>query len=112
MPEVLFLPRRNPRWEVWTGHMYSSAEASQASGIKEIWEASEFEPFMRALRTRQSYRATAEGLLMSNSVSPTTPPAVGSSNAAAPNGFESLFGAVGKGEADLYILVPSEGESR
>ncbi len=111
MPEVLFLPRRNPRSEVWTGHMYSSAEASQASGVKEIWEASEFEPFMRALRTRQSYRATAEGLLMSNGVSPTTP-AVGSSNAAGANGFESLFAAVGKAEAELYLLVPPEGESR
>src|SRR5438876_4764876 len=86
-PEVLFLPRRNPRSEVWTGHMYSSAEASQASGVKEIWEASEFEPFMRALRTRQAYRAAAEGLLMSNGVSPTTP-AVGSRNAAGANGFE------------------------
>ncbi|HEY3024526.1 MAG TPA: aminopeptidase P family protein [Pyrinomonadaceae bacterium] len=111
MPEVLFLPRRNPRSEVWTGHMYSSAEASQASGIKEIWEAGEFEPFMRALRTRQAYRPKAEGLLMSNGVSITTP-AVGNSDAAGANGLESLFAAVGKGEAELYLLVPPEGESR
>ena len=110
-PEVLFLPRRNPRSEVWTGHMYSVAEASQASGVKEIWEASEFEPFMRALRTRQAYRPKAEGVLLSSSVSTTTP-AVGTSDAAAPNGFESLFASVGKGEAELYLLVPPEGESR
>ncbi|MEP6707177.1 MAG: aminopeptidase P family protein, partial [Pyrinomonadaceae bacterium] len=110
-PELLFLPRRNPRSEVWTGHMYSVAEASQASGIKEIWEASEFEPFMRAMRTRQAYRPKAEGLLMSNGVA-TTSPAAGSSDSAAPAGFESLFAAVGKGEAELYLLVPSEGESR
>jgi Xaa-Pro aminopeptidase len=53
LPEILFLPRRNPRTETWTGHMYSAAEASQISGVKEIWEASEFEPFLRALRNRQ-----------------------------------------------------------
>ena len=51
-PEILFLPRRNPAAETWTGHMYSPEEARQLSGVGEIWEAREFEPFMRALRTR------------------------------------------------------------
>ena len=37
-PAILFLPKRNPAAETWTGHMYSAAEASQVSGIKEIWE--------------------------------------------------------------------------
>src|SRR6266542_3244109 len=55
-PEILFLPRRSPAAETWTGHMYSVEEASQISGIKEIWEASEFEPFLKALRNRQPYR--------------------------------------------------------
>src|SRR5438105_1624486 len=50
--EILFLPRRNPAAETWTGHMYSPEEARQLSGMNEIWEAREFEPFMRAMRTR------------------------------------------------------------
>ena len=63
-PAILFLPRRDPRAETWTGHMYSAEEASQVSGIKEIWEAGEFEPFMRALRNRQPYRPKPEKILM------------------------------------------------
>ena len=54
--EILFIPRRNPTAETWTGHMYSPEEARAISGITEIWEATEFEPFMRALRFRRGYR--------------------------------------------------------
>jgi Xaa-Pro aminopeptidase len=64
-PEILFLPRRNPAAETWTGHMYSPEEAAQLSGIKEIWEASEFEGFMKALRNHESYRPKLENVLMS-----------------------------------------------
>ena len=35
-PEILFLPRRNPAAETWTGHMYSPQEAKEVYGIKEI----------------------------------------------------------------------------
>src|SRR5436190_15085339 len=44
--EILFMPRRNPGAETWTGHMYSPEEANQLSGIREIWQADEFEPFI------------------------------------------------------------------
>ncbi|HEY0405852.1 MAG TPA: Xaa-Pro aminopeptidase [Pyrinomonadaceae bacterium] len=79
LPEILFLPKRDPSAETWTGHMYSAEEARAASGIKEIWEAGEFEPFMRALRNRQPYRPKAEAMLMTNTVmnassQPVTPP--------------------------------------
>jgi Xaa-Pro aminopeptidase len=78
-PEILFLPRRDPAAETWTGHMYSPEEARATSGISEIWEAGEFEPFMRALRNRQPYRPKAEALLMGTttmnaSTQPITPP--------------------------------------
>ena len=36
-PEILFMPRRSPFAETWNGHMYSAEEASQISGIREIW---------------------------------------------------------------------------
>jgi len=103
LPEVLFMPRRNPAAETWTGHMYSAEEASQLSGIKEIWEASEFEPFLRALRNRQPYRPKSEHILLSSIATAESP---------SMSGFEKLFAAATKNEGELYLLVPGEGESR
>jgi Xaa-Pro aminopeptidase len=97
VPEILFLPRRVPLRETWTGHMYSVEEANQVSGIKEIWEASEFEPFTRALRNRQPYLPKPENILMSSS-------AVGTSDNQ-PSSFEKLFSAASAGQAQLYVLM-------
>ena len=105
-PAILFLPRRNPAAETWTGHMYSPEEASQISGIKEIWDAGEFEPFLRALRNRQPYRPKAEKILMSSS--PGTPE---NGVTASPNGFEKLLAAAGKNDGEIYLLVPGGADS-
>jgi len=102
LPEILFLPRRNPAAETWTGHMYSPQEAAQRSGVKEIWEASEFEPFMSAIRNRQPYWPKADKVLMASQ------PAAANT---AP-GFETLFSAAAKNEAELYLLVPNDRESK
>jgi Xaa-Pro aminopeptidase len=102
-PAILFLPRRNPARETWTGHMYSPEEASQISGIKEIWEAGEFEPFLRALRNHQVYRPKAEKILMSSNSAAV--------EGSAPSGFEKLLGYAGKNDAEIYILIPREGDS-
>jgi hypothetical protein len=81
--------------------MYSAAEASKVSGIQEIWEASEFEPFIRALRNRQPYRPQPEKILMSSG------PATSTSD----TGFEKLFTAASNNDANIYLLVPGSGES-
>src|SRR5260221_7095874 len=100
-PEILFLPRRNPTAETWTGHMYSPQEAAQLSGIKEIWEASEFGLFVSALAKHEFYRPKPEKILLS------LESGVGSGH-----GFGNLFGAAEKNEAALYLLsFPREGES-
>lgn len=110
-PEILFLPRRNPAAETWTGHMYSPEEARQLSGVNEIWEAKEFEPFMRALRTRQSYRPQPDAILLSSknqtgaASQPAPPPS-------APAGFDGLFAAMQKNEALLYLVLPGAENSR
>src|SRR6266849_5422459 len=65
-PEILFLPRRNASAETWTGHMYSAQEAAQLSGVKEIWEASEFDGFAKAIHNHESYRPKPENILMSD----------------------------------------------
>ena len=102
--EILFLPRRNPLTETWDGHMYSPEEAHQLSGVREIWQNSEFEPFIKALRNRQPYRPKPENIFMSD-----LPADTPLSN---DHGFAALFDAAAKGEAGLYMLVPGSPDSR
>lgn len=100
--EILFLPRRNPAAETWEGHMYSPEEARALSGIGEIWEAGEFEPFMRAVRERRAYRPAPQGVLLS---------AQGTQQPAS-HGTEALFASMARGEAALYMLLPGGERSR
>jgi len=93
-PEVLFLPRRNPARETWTGHMYSPEEAAALSGVREIWEATEFEPFVAAIRNHQSYRPKDEKVFMS--AAPANKPGAG---------FEALLTAAAENQAELYLLA-------
>jgi len=102
--EILFLPRRNAAAETWTGHMYTPEEANQLSGIREIWQNTEFDPFIKALRNRQPYRPIQENIFMSD-LPPNTP-------LTNDHGYTALFDAASKGEAGLYMLVPGQGESR
>jgi Xaa-Pro aminopeptidase len=101
MPEILFLPHRDARAETWTGHMYSPEEAGALSGVKEIWEAKEFDRFVAALSKHEAFHPSAGSVLLS-------------ANPSAPaTGFESLYDAAGKKEGALYLLnFPREGESR
>jgi Xaa-Pro aminopeptidase len=120
--EILFIPRRNPAAETWTGHMYSPEEARAISGINEIWEATEFEPFMRALRFRRGYRPKDEAILLSSlpasAPTPTpTPLLTTASNAMAvpqnAGGYETLFSAMAQKNGSLYLLIPGgEGDNR
>lgn len=104
--EILFLPRRNALAETWTGHMYSPEEAHQVSGIREIWQSSEFEPFIKSLRNRQPYRPRPENIFMSDL--PKDMPLTNENNS-----FTALFDAAAKGDAGIYLLVPGgSGESR
>lgn len=102
--EILFLPRRNPLTETWDGHMYSPQEAHQLSGVREIWQNTEFEPFIKALRNRQPYRPKQENIFMSD-----LPANTPLSN---DHGFATLFDAAAKGEAGLFMLVPGSPDSR
>ena len=114
--EILFLPRRNPAAETWTGHMYSPEEARAASGVEEIWDVKEFEPFMRALRTRRAYRPQKEAILASTFNLPAMPlPAPGPPQPPQPlppSGLDGLFAAMNQYEASLYLLLPGGENSR
>jgi Xaa-Pro aminopeptidase len=98
-PEILFLPRRSAAAETWTGHMYSPDEAAQLSGIKEIWDATEFDGFVKALQKHEAYRPRPQNVLMSLTKSS--------------GGFDALFSAAAENQAALFMLnFPTNGESR
>lgn len=123
-PEILFLPRRNPAAETWTGRMYSAEEAGRVSGVAEVWAATEFEPFLVALRRAQPYRPQAENILRSN-LPPADPLAIAANgrnanrqtatptNAApTPDGrrvVEQPYLAAGMNKAELYLNYPPLG---
>ncbi|HEV3468585.1 MAG TPA: aminopeptidase P family protein [Pyrinomonadaceae bacterium] len=92
--EILFLPRRNPAREAWDGYMYSAEDARRISGVEEVWDAREFEPFAGAVRARQPYRPAAENVLLS-------PKAIVPADL-----FGPLYAAAAAGEATLHLLVP------
>jgi Xaa-Pro aminopeptidase len=99
--EILFIRRRNPAIETWTGKMYSPEEARAISGISEIWEAREFPRFIAALHARETnYHPAKESVLLSSNA-----------NGASIN-FQQLFGAATSGAgkqsaASLYMILPA-----
>lgn len=56
--EILFLPERDPSRETWTGQMLSREEARLMSGIENVWNADEFEPFLDAILYKRPYKPT------------------------------------------------------
>jgi Xaa-Pro aminopeptidase len=115
--EILFLPRRNPAAETWTGHMYGPEEARAVSGVEEIWEAKEFEPFMRSLRARRAYRPQREAILSTKFDLPAVaaPPADFARQPPQPqqpSGLDNLFASMNQYEASLYLLLPGGENSR
>ena len=99
-PEILFLPRRDARFEVWSGHMYSVDEAYAASGIQEIWDAREFEPFIQAIRAKRPYRPKPENIFLTSAAENTA------------SDFTDLYAAAEKNQAELYLLSPGEPNTR
>jgi Xaa-Pro aminopeptidase len=120
--EILFLPRRSPAAETWTGHMYSPEEAARLSGINEIWEASEFDGFIKSLQqhdtAKEAYRPKPENVLLSKRADPPLGPAnetVGLVNETL-GAFSTLYRAAEAKQASVYLLAnpPANGpfESR
>jgi Xaa-Pro aminopeptidase len=102
-PEILFLPRRNPRNETWNGYMYSPQDARKVSGVKEIWASEEFEPFINALKKQQAYEPKPDGVLLSER--PKANHALSTVN-------ETFFNAAKNNKAKLYLLAESRADKR
>src|SRR4051794_16883779 len=50
--EMLFVPPSNPARESWTGHLITSTEAREISGIQDVYDASQLNGFLVALIPR------------------------------------------------------------
>lgn len=100
LPEILFMRRRNAFAEQWNGRMYSVAEASRISGIKEIWDASELGPFLNALKNKQAYAPKRENVLMTEATE----------DRSAPFGFGGILEAAARSEAELFLLAAGQPE--
>ena len=114
--ELLFLPRPNPAREVWHGRRYTPEQARMLSGVGEIWDAGEFEPFMNALLARRPYAPKNQAVLLSSSgrgaAAGEDTAAGAATGAAGVDGYETLFAAMGRKEASLFMLLPGGGVSR
>src|SRR5688572_15049109 len=99
-PEILFLRKRNAFAEQWNGRMYSAADASRISGIKEIWDASELGPFLRALKNKEPYHPKPESILLS----------ARTGELAGASGFQKLYVASAANQADVYLLAAGQPE--
>ncbi len=63
--EILFMPKRNPAAETWSGKMYSREQAENISGIKTIADAREFDNFIQSLKDKKTFTAKDEGVSVS-----------------------------------------------
>ena len=79
-PEILFLPDRDPRRELWDGKIASPEEVADTSGIQTVWSSSEFDSFLDSVLYGRPYRSQASQ-------------------------FEDFFADLRKGEADVYLLM-------
>jgi Xaa-Pro aminopeptidase len=98
--EILFMPPSNPAQENWTGHILTAAEGRQISGIQDIWDARNCNPFLAAL-IPQAKEALAEpaGRGGRGGAQPPPPIPVDVSRE-----FARTIDAVGDKSAELYML--------
>lgn len=66
--EVLFLPKRIPMREAWTGKMYSRDQATAISGLSTIVDSSELAEFLKAARERGSFASKDGSVSISTAV--------------------------------------------
>jgi Xaa-Pro aminopeptidase len=83
--EVLFIPKKSPQAETWTGMMYSKEDAKRISGVKTVLYTDELQPFLDSLKGRKAFTST-EGRSVFNT--------------------ESLFESA-PADMKLYLLLPS-----
>ncbi len=59
--EILFLPRRDPARETWTGHMLGAEEARSQTGIEHVWPTEEYDAFVETVLSGAPYDKRPSG---------------------------------------------------
>lgn len=101
--EILFMPRRDPWSETWTGHMMSQAEARTRSGVQEVWDDSLLNTFLTFLSPR-----LGQGLPPRDATQKLEP----EQRSQWGEEFQTLLGAVAKSQGELYLILPPDKDSR
>lgn len=97
--EILFVPRRNPAQETWTGHMLSFEEARARSGIEDVRDQALLKGFLSLIAPRLEQPLGAAKLETELSERWT-------------DDFQTLIGAVKANEGEIFLLNPSVPNSR
>lgn len=101
--EILFAPRRNPRAETWAGHMLSTDEARARSGVQQVWDDTLLNSLLGFLAPRASDVLSRGGAV----------PKIEDKRL---DEWREDFGApkeaIRNSEGELYLLLPTEPESR
>jgi Xaa-Pro aminopeptidase len=82
--EVLFIPKKNPAAEAWTGKMYSKDDVRRLSGVQAVLYDDELQPFIESLKAKKAFTSKEDARAFNTA---------------------SLFGSAG-GETKLYLLSP------
>jgi Xaa-Pro aminopeptidase len=81
--EILFIPQPDPAAEIWTGVELTHAKAGEISGIANVWDVAEFEPFLESLLRGRNYRTDRY---------------------AEPIEYEGFLADVARGEAEVFLI--------
>ena len=101
--EILFLPRRDPLFETWNGRMMSVDEARARSGVAAVWDAELLSSFLSALAPRATDALAARGPVK---------PAPAEQLKAWRDEFAPVIEAIRANQGEIYLLVPTERDSR
>lgn len=101
--EMLFMPRRDPWFETWNGRMMSFDEARARSGVAAVAEAELLPAFLATLAPRASTAIAQRAPIK---------PALAEQVRLWREDFAPVIETIRANRADLYLLVPSERDSR
>lgn len=101
--EILFMPRRDPWFETWNGRMMSVEEARSRSGVAAVWDAELLPSFLATLAPRATGALAQRGPVK---------PAPAEQLKAWREEFAPVIESIRANKAELYLLVPTERDSR
>jgi Xaa-Pro aminopeptidase len=105
--EILFLPPSNPLMETWTGHILTTEEGREISGIREVLDARRLDSFLRTLLPQ------AEAVFVDKpapSFRGSRLPEAAPLPADLPERYRTVRDLAGKGELQVYLLTRGAAE--